>query len=75
MIILYTLLFRYVSYAGGIISFSVDDVIVVHTVSATTFKLDGTYEIIYSNTRDTYGTVSSEVTLSTNESILLKKVS
>ena len=64
-----------VSYAGGIISFSVDDVIVVHTVSATTFKLDGTYEIIYSNTRDTYGTVSSEVTLSTNESILLKKVS
>ena len=64
-----------VSFAGGVISFSVDDVIVVHTVSATTFKLEGTYEIIYSNTRDTYGTVSSEVSLSTNESILLKKVS
>ena len=64
-----------VSYTNGVISYSVDDVIVVHTINETTFKLDGTYEIVYSNVRDAYGTVDSEITLSANESVLLKKVS
>ena len=63
-----------VSFAGGVISYSVDDVIVIHTINETTFKLDGTYEIVYSNIRDVYGTVDSEITLSANESVLLKKV-
>ena len=63
-----------VSFAGGIISYSVDDLIVVHTVNGGTFALDGTYEIVYSNVRDTYGSVTSEVSLSTNESVLLRKV-
>ena len=64
-----------VSFAGGVISYSVDDVIVIHTINKTTFKLDGKYEIVYSNIRDIYGTVDSEITLSANESVLLKKVS
>ena len=65
---------RNVSFAGGIITYSVGDLVVAHTLNGGTLELDGTYEIVYSNARDEYGRVTSEVSLSTNESILLKKV-
>ena len=63
-----------VSFTGGTVSFTVDDLVVAHTVNGGTLEFDGTYEIVFSNVRGTYGQVTSEVSLSTNESILLKKV-
>ena len=63
-----------VSFTGGTISYAVDDLLVTHSLTGTTLTLDGAYEIIYSNVRAEYGSVSGELTLSTNESVLLKKV-
>ena len=63
-----------VSFSNGVIKYSVDDLTVVHTLKGGTLELDGTYEIVYSNVRDVYGQVTSEISLSTNESVLLRKV-
>ena len=62
------------AFDNGMISFSVDGVKVIHTVSGGTLELDGEYEIIYSNVRGEYGTVNSQITLNVNESVVLKKV-
>ena len=64
-----------VSFDGGIIRFDADNLKVAHTVNGGTLTLDGKYEIIYSNAREQYGEVSGELTLLTNESVVLKKVS
>ncbi len=63
-----------VTFDNGTVKFSVDDLKVAHTVSGGTLTLDGTYRIIYSNAREEYNEVSGEITLLTNESIVLKKV-
>ena len=64
-----------VSFDNGIIKFTVDGVLkVLHTVAGGTAELDGTYEIVYSNVRAEYGEVTGEITLLTNESVVLKKV-
>ena len=62
-----------VSFDGGVIRFTAGDLTVIHTVSGGTVTLDGTYEIAYSNVRGTYGAVTGEITLLTNESVVLKK--
>jgi pullulanase len=62
-----------VAFDGGIIRFTVDGLKVVHTVNGGTLELDGNYEIIYSNVREQYGEVSNEISLLTNESVVLKK--
>ena len=58
----------------GSVSFTADDLIVIHTVNGTALQLDGEYEILYSNVRDEYGTVSGTFTAGTNESAVLRKV-
>ncbi len=63
-----------VKFDGGMIRFSAGDLKVAHTVSGGTLELDGRYEIVFSNVRDTYGEVDSAITLSVNESVVLKKV-
>ncbi len=62
------------AFDNGIIRFTVDGLKVVHTVNGGALPLDGTYEILYSNVRSEYGEVSNEISLLTNESVVLKKV-
>ena len=59
---------------NGNIIYTADDLLIVHSLKGTTVELDGEYEIIYSNLRDTYGNVSGELSVSTNESVVLRKV-
>jgi len=63
-----------VSFTGGLIRYTVDDLVIAHTVNAAELELDGTYEILWSNVRTEYGSASAELSLSANESVLLKKV-
>ena len=63
-----------VSFTGGTVSYSADELIIAHSINGGKLELDGTYEIVYSNVRDAYGEVTSEISLSSNESVLLKKV-
>ena len=60
---------------GGNIEYNVDSYKVIHSVTGTSVELDGTYQIVYSNVRSSYGTVSGSVSVATNESVVLKKVS
>ena len=64
-----------VSFTGGNIIFTVDDYMVVHTLTGMTVTLDGDYEIVYSNYGQPYGTVFSAgtLTLGANESIVFRK--
>ena len=62
------------AFDNGIIRFTADDIKVAHTVNGGALALDGTYKIIYSNVRAEYGEVTGEITLLTNESVVLKKV-
>ncbi len=64
-----------VTFAGGTIRYEVGGYLVIHSVPGTTAELDGTYEIVYSNVRLAYGTVSDEITIGVNESVVLRKVS
>ena len=64
-----------VTFTGGTIRYSIGDYLVIHSVSGTTAELDGAYEIVYSNVRLAYGTVSDEITIGVNESVVLRKVS
>ncbi len=63
-----------VSSEGGVISFRLDDLTVVHSVTGATVQLDGTWEIVFSSLRSPGGSVSGSVTVSANESVVLKKV-
>ena len=62
-----------VSFDGGIVRYAVDGCLIAHSVNGGKVELDGAYEIVWSNVRKARGTVSGEITLSANESILLKK--
>ena len=62
-----------VSFANGMISYSAGDLVIAHTVNGGTLTLDGKYEIVYSNVRETGGEADTEISLATNESIVLKK--
>ncbi len=59
---------------GGCISFRVDDLLVIHSLTGASVELDGSYEIVYSNARAVYGTVSGTLSVGNNESVVLKKV-
>ena len=63
------------TYDKGNIRYTVGDLLVVHTITGTTLELDGSYEIVYSNLRTEYDTVSDTLVLSANESVVLRKVS
>lgn len=63
-----------VTFEKGNIHYTVGDYLVMHSVSGETPELDGTYEIVYSNVRATYGTVTGAISLSANESVVLRKV-
>ncbi len=68
-----------VSFANGMISYSVDGYLIVHSVNGGKFELDGLYSLVYSNVNDFYMFTSShaivrpELELAANESVLLKK--
>lgn len=62
-----------VSYDKGVISFTVGDLLVIHSASGGSVELDGSYEIVFSNTRPEYGAVSGSVAVSANESVVLRK--
>jgi len=63
-----------VTAKGGNIEYNVDSFKVIHSVTGTNVELDGTYQIVYSNVRNSYGTVSGTISVATNESVVLKKV-
>ncbi len=63
-----------VTAEGGVIRYTIGDWLTVHSLSEKTLELDGTYEIVYSNTRTDYETVSGTLTVAANESVVLKKV-
>ena len=62
-----------VSAEKGNIIYTADEFTVIHSVSGTTVTLDGTYEIVYSNLRDSGETVSGSISVKTNESVVLRK--
>ncbi len=59
---------------GGNISFRVDDLLVIHSLTGGSFELDGGYVIVYSNVRDAGSAVSGVFQVGNNESVVLKKV-
>lgn len=58
---------------NGSISFAVDDLLVIHSVTGASVELDGAYELVYSNLRTAGGAVSGSISLSANESVVLRK--
>ena len=62
-----------VSYENGSISFKVDDLLVIHSVTGASAELDGAYEVVYSNLRPAGGTVSGSISVMANESVVLRK--
>ena len=63
-----------VSSDGGNISFRLDDLTVIHSLTGANITLDGSWELVYSNLRRPGASVSGVVTLSANETVVLKKV-
>ena len=63
-----------VTFEKGNIHYTVGDYFVAHSIAGETLELDGSYEIVYSNVRTNYGMVSGSLTVSVNESIVLRKV-
>lgn len=63
-----------VSFDKGCIRYNLCDLVVIHCAVGTTLELNGSYEIIYSNVRAEYGTVSGTVSVAANESVVLRKV-
>ena len=62
------------TFEKGNIHYAVGDYLVMHSISGETSELDGAYEIVYSNVRAAYGTVTGEIAVSANESVVLRKV-
>ena len=62
-----------VSYENKNIRYAVDDLLVIHSATGGKVELDGSYEIVFSNTREEYGTVSGTFSVQTNESVVLRK--
>ena len=65
---------KIITAANGNIEYDVNDYKVIHSIIGVKVELDGTYQIVYSNVRSSYGTVSGTVSVGTNESLVLKKV-
>ena len=63
-----------VTFDKGNIRYTVGEFLVLHSLSGETAELDGSWEIVYSNIRETYGTVSGSVEVGANESVVLRKV-
>lgn len=61
------------SFSGGLIRYTVGDLTVIHSLAGGTVEIEGGYDLIYSNIRSDYGRVSGSVTLSANESVVLRK--
>ncbi len=65
---------KIITAANGNIEYDINDYKIIHSIIGHKVELDGTYEIVYSNVRSSYGTVSGTVSAGTNESLVLKKV-
>ena len=57
----------------GNVSYTVDDLLIIHSLTGTTVELDGTYEILYSNLREAGEKVTGSFDVMGNESIVLRK--
>ena len=55
------------------VSYNGNTYLIIHAVNAASFALNGTYQVILSSKLDSSATVSSNITLADNESIILKK--
>ena len=62
-----------VTFENGNITYTVGDLMVIHSITGTKVDLSGSYEVVYSNLRDTYEKVSGQVSVSTNETLVLRK--
>ncbi|MBR5343957.1 MAG: type I pullulanase [Oscillospiraceae bacterium] len=58
---------------GGNISFRVDGLLVIHSLTGTTVELDGDYELLYSSLRPAGEAVSGSFDVQGNESVVLRK--
>ena len=57
----------------GNISYTADDLLIVHSLTGTELELDGAYELLYSNLRSAGETVSGVFAVRGNESVVLRK--
>ena len=55
------------------VSYNGNTYLIIHAVNAASFALNGTYQVVLSSKLDSSATVSSNITLANNESIILKK--
>ena len=63
-----------ITATSGNIEYNVGQFKVIHSVTGCKVELEGTWQIVYSNTRDSYTQVSGSFSTMTNESVVLKKV-
>ena len=62
-----------IKYNDGLITYKIDDLLVIHTIKQKTVNIYGTYDVIYSTKRTNYETgVSGAIVASSNETIVLK---
>lgn len=63
------------STVAGVVTYKIDDLVIIHaSAGGREVTLDGTYNIVYSNVKDSYdGLVANTYTTVENESIVLKK--
>ena len=55
------------------VSYNGNTYLIIHAVNTASFALNGTYQVVLSSKLDSSATVSSNITLANNESIILKK--
>lgn len=60
---------------NGLVCYQIDDLLVLHTSKAQNVTLDGKYEVCYTNIETTQTNYDSMISLQTNQSIVLRKVS
>ena len=61
------------TWDNGNITFTLDDLLVVHSVTGAKVELEGSYELLYSNLRPAGETVSGTFSVLGNESVVLRK--
>lgn len=61
-------------YSSGLISYNINDFIILHAAKGQNYSFEGNYKIAYSNVNHSDSTFSGSYTCATNESVVLKKV-
>lgn len=60
-------------YSSGLISYNINNLIILHAVRGQSYSLDGNYKIAYSNVNNSESTFNDSYACATNETVVLKK--